>query len=72
MIRREAVGVINVAIVTRNYSGECKTLSWLNIILVMLFYYLRQGGNVFTSFVCLFVCLSVSNIRPTQKVINGF
>ena len=31
--------------------------------------YLRQGGDVFAR-VCLFVCLSVSNI--TQKVVDGF
>ena len=41
-----------------------------------LFYYLRQGGNVFAGFclsvclsVCLFVCLCVSKI--TQKVMDG-
>ena len=34
-----------------------------------MFYYPRQGGNVFAR-VCLFLCLSVSNI--TGKVVDRF
>ena len=44
-------------------------LNLLQLLSLIVYNYLRQGGYVFTS-LCLFVCLSVN--RFTQKLISGF
>ena len=48
-----------------------QTYSYLSIIGNRIVrFYLRQGGYIFTLFVCLFVCLFVSRI--VQKLLNQF